>query len=289
MPAHIMQRVGRYEDAAEANRKGAAADARYFEATQPLDYYGMYTAHNYQFLAYSTAMEGRRAETLDAVRHERAVVPDQMLLAMPGLDWYVAEIYTAPVRFGAWDELLAATPPNPDLRALTGGYWYGRGMALAAKGRVDEAKTALAELEKTAAALPADAPAGNNNAKDLLAIATGLVQARIAAAEHRTDDAIAALQRATAQEDKLAYNEPKDWFFPVRHLLGAELLEAGRAVEAERVYREDLQQNPQNGWALYGLGRALEAQHKTAEAARVDGEFRTAWTRADVTLTSSAF
>jgi tetratricopeptide (TPR) repeat protein len=289
MPAHILQRVGRYEEAAEANRKGAAADLKYFEATKPLDYYGMYTAHNYQFLAYSTAMEGRRAETLAAVRHERAVVPDQMLLAMPGLDWYVAEIYTAPVRFGAWDELLAASPPNSSLRALTGGYWYGRGMALAATGRLEESKVALAELDKTAASLSADAPAGNNNAKDLLAIGSDVVKARIASAEHRTDDAIAALQRATVQEDKLAYNEPKDWFFPVRHLLGAELLKAGRATEAERIYREDLQQNPGNGWSLYGLARSLEAQHKSAEAARVDEEFRTAWARADVTLTSSAF
>src|SRR6185295_3302135 len=95
MPAHIMQRVGRYEDAAEANRKGAAADARYLATTQPPDYYGMYVAHNYQFLAYSAAMEGRKAETLDAARKLRTSITDELLLAMPGMDWYVVESYEA--------------------------------------------------------------------------------------------------------------------------------------------------------------------------------------------------
>jgi hypothetical protein len=56
MPAHIMQRVGRYADAAEANRRGAAADLAYFAKTTAPDYYPtMYTAHNYQFLAFSAA------------------------------------------------------------------------------------------------------------------------------------------------------------------------------------------------------------------------------------------
>jgi tetratricopeptide (TPR) repeat protein len=100
MPAHIMQRVGRYEDAAEANRKGVAADLAYFAMTKPPDYYVMYTAHNYQFLAFSAAMEGRQAETIEAARQSRALVSDDMLLTMPGADWYVAELYAAMVRFG---------------------------------------------------------------------------------------------------------------------------------------------------------------------------------------------
>ena len=96
------------EDAAEANRKGVAADLAYFAMTKPLDYYVMYTAHNYQFLAFSAAMEGRRAETIEAARQSRALVSDDMLLTMPGTDWYVAELYAALVRFGMWDEVLAA-------------------------------------------------------------------------------------------------------------------------------------------------------------------------------------
>jgi tetratricopeptide (TPR) repeat protein len=288
MPAHIMQRVGRYEEAAEANRKGVEADKSYFAKTQPPDYYAMYTGHNYQFLAYSAAMEGRKAETLEAVRNSRETTPDEMLLAMPGFDWPLAEEYAAMVRFGQWEDMIAKPAPNPKLPALTGGYLYGKGMALASKGRVDEAKAALAQLQQLAASLPPDARAGFNSAKDIFAVATAVVQARIASAGHHPDESISLLREAVAKEDRLAYDEPKDWFFPVRQLLGAELMAAGRAPEAEEVYRKDLELNPANGWSLFGLQTALRAQGKTNAADQAEREFRAAWRSADVTLTSSA-
>ena len=289
MPAHIMQRVGRYEEAAEANRKGAAADEQYLKTTRPPDYYAMYAGHNYQFLAYSAAMEGRKAETLDAVKNSRRIVPDEMLLVMPGFDWYLTEEYAATVRFGLWDEMLAKPAPNPQLQGLTGGYLYGKGFAHAAKGQIEEAKATLAELNQLIATLPADAASGFNTTKDVLGVAELLVRARIAAAEGRSDEAIAKLREAVTREDNLAYDEPQDWFFPVRHLLGAQLLSAKRAAEAEAVYREDLIRNPANGWALHGLSAALKAQNKAAQAAKVEADLRTAWRNADITLTASAF
>lgn len=290
MPAHIMQRIGRYEEAAEANRRGAAADDAYVALTHPPDYYpAMYTSHNYQFLAASAAMEGRKAETIAAADSSRKAVSDELLLAMPGTDWYVAEMYTARVRFGLWDELLAMPAPNAKLAGLTGGYLYGRAMALAAKGRVVEARAALNELQALAASKQGEAYAGMNALKDVLGVAVPIVQARIASAEHRVDDAVASLRQAAAAEARLAYNEPRDWFFPARHLLGATLMEAGKAGEAEKVYREDLQQNPVNGWSLYGLNAALKAQGKAAEAAKVARQYQTAWKHADVVLLSSAY
>src|SRR6266566_3029628 len=246
MPAHILQRVGRYADAAAANRAGAEADRVYLGKTRPLDYYGMYVAHNYQFLAYSTAMEGRRADTLDSVKHLRDAMPDELLLAMPGADWYVTEQYAALDRFGLWDQILAAPVPNSKLTGLTAGYLYAKASALAEKGRPEDAKAVLAQLEKLAVATPADAPAGLNTAKDVLVVATLIAKARIARAEHKTGEAIAAFEQAVAKEDRLAYDEPADWFIPVRHLLGAELLTAGRAKEAEAVYRDDLRRHPGN-------------------------------------------
>jgi hypothetical protein len=94
----------------------------------------MYMAHNYQFLAFSAAMEGRRAEAIEAARQSRALVSDDMLLTMPGADWAVAELYAAMVRFGMWDEILAEPGPNPKLVGLTGAYLYAKATALAAKG-----------------------------------------------------------------------------------------------------------------------------------------------------------
>lgn len=106
-PAHIMQRVGRYEDATEANRKGVSADLAYFAMTKPLDYYVMYTAHNYQFLAFSAAMESRRAETIEAARQSRALVSDDMLLTMPG------QIGMSPSSMSRWSVSACGTRSSP--------------------------------------------------------------------------------------------------------------------------------------------------------------------------------
>ncbi len=290
MPAHIMQRIGRYEEAAEANRRGVADDDVYMARTNLPDYYAtMYAAHNFQFLAASTAMEGRRAETIAAADSSRKAVADAMLLAMPGADWYVAEQYTARVRFGLWDELLAMPAPDARLIGLHAGFLYGRAMALAAKGRVAEARTIAAEMQSLSASKQAESGAGMNTVRDVLAVAIPVVQARIADAEHQPDQALAALRQAVAAEDHLAYNEPRDWFFPVRELLGAAWLQAGKPSEAEQVYRQDLRQNPDNGWALYGLGAALKAQGKSKAAADVARQFAAAWQHADIVLTAPAF
>jgi tetratricopeptide (TPR) repeat protein len=207
---------------------------------------------------------------------------------VPGADWTLAQGYSAKLRFGQWDDVLVEPRPSATLPAATGGYLYARGVALAAKGRLDESKAMLAELEKFNDSLPADASAGSNSAKDLLAVAIDVLKARIAGAEQRNDDAVGLLQDAVAREDKLAYSEPDDWFYPVRHLLGAELLKVHKAAEAEAVYREDLVRHPENGWSLFGLAQALRAQNKTAAAGEAEQRFKTAWKRADVTLTASA-
>jgi tetratricopeptide (TPR) repeat protein len=289
MPAHILQRVGRYEEAAEANRKGAAADVAYLGLTAAPDYYPMYLIHNYQFLAYSAAMEGRRAETVDALRKARAAVPDAMLLAMPGLDWSIGYLYDGMARFGLWDEILAEPAPNPKLAGLTVAWLQARATALAARGRLPEAKALLPELDRAIAAVPAEATQGQNPARPLYEIGALKAKARIALAESRRDAAIAHLREAAAREDGLAYNEPSDEFFPIRHLLGAALLEAKRPAEAEAVYREDLRRNPGNGWALHGLARALETQGKTGEAKAARRRFDEAWRHADTPLKASAF
>lgn len=289
MPAHVMQRVGRYEEAARANRAGVVSDVAYLGAAPPLDYYGMYLAHNYQFLAYSAAMEGRKAETLEAAKKMRDVIPVDMLLMMPGMDWSISEIYSAMIRFGEWDALLAEPAPDARLRVLTGAYHYARAVAQAGKGRIDEAKRELAQFDAIAAALPADAAAGFNTAKDIFAVARLVAQAAIARASGHAADAIAALQEAAVKEDRLAYDEPADWFFPVRHQLGQALLAAGKAHEAEVAYREDLVQHPHNGWALFGLGQSLRAQRKDNDVAAVDDELAKAWSKADVKLKASAF
>ncbi|MFL6736524.1 MAG: tetratricopeptide repeat protein [Sphingomonas sp.] len=289
MPAHILQRVGRYEEAAEANRKGAAADLAYLKETAPPDYYPMYLIHNFQFLASAAAMEGRRVETIQALRHAREHLPDAMLLAMPGYDWPGSFLYDGLVKFGMWDEMLNEPAPNPQLPGATISYLQSRATALAATGKLKEARIEIGKAEKLIAAAPADAAQGNNRAEPLYEIGQLKAGARVADAEGKRDEAIALLSRAVATEDKLAYNEPSDMIFPTRHLLGAELLLAGKPVEAEAVYREDLKQHPDNGWSYFGLGQALAAQKRDSEAAAALRLFEKAWSRADTKLQSTEF
>jgi tetratricopeptide (TPR) repeat protein len=210
-------------------------------------------------------------------------------MMMPGADWYTVELYAAMVRFGLWDDILAEPTPDPKLTGLTGAYLHAKATAFAAKGRLDEAKAELANLEKLTVEAAYDDSAGLSRLKDVLAVAVLASKARIARAEKKPDDAIGILREAVAQEDQLAYSEPADWFFPNRHQLGAVLLNSNRAVEAEALYRDDLGRHPDNGWALYGLARALEAQGRAAEISTAQQQFSLAWKNADVTLSASAF
>ena len=289
MPSHIMQRVGRYAESAEANRLAARADAAYYTKTAAIDYYPMYSAHNYQFLAAAAAMEGRAAETVKALRDVRTTMSDDMVAGMPGIDWTIAFLYESLLRFGMWDAMLAEPAPDPRLAGMAVSYHASRSIALAAQGRVNEAVVELAETEKALAAAPADAAAGMNPGRPLYEIAVLRAKARIAGAQGDHATAIALLTEAVAKEDGLSYNEPSDEFYPTRHLLGAALLKADRKVEAAAVYREDLKRNPANGWALLGLAQALEQQGEVAEAAKARAQFDAAWARADTRIAASAF
>ena len=101
--------------------------------------------------------------------------------------------------------------------------------------------------------------------------------------------ALSHIERAVRLEDSLLYNEPPDWYFPVRHVLGAMLLDAGRPAEAEVVYWNELKRYPHNGFSLFGLEQALSAQGKDELARVIHTRFEDAWSEADVKLTSSRF
>jgi tetratricopeptide (TPR) repeat protein len=279
MPAHIYQRVGRYMDATETNRKAVAVDNQYLAATKPPGYYPMYLGHNWGFLAYSASMEGRAADALTASRESARALPPHLLCAMPGMDFFAAEPLLVMVRFSKWDDLIAEPRPDAKYPVLTALWLHGHGMALAARGKLDDAQKDHAELVALHDKIPADMLAGLNPAREIAKVAAKILEARLA--EARKQPAHLALwAEAVALEDKLAYSEPADWFYPVRHFHAAALLAAKKPKDAEAVYREDLKRNPGNGWALYGLAQSLKAQKKDASAA--DKDFKKAWARSDL-------
>ena len=185
--------------------------------------------------------------------------------------------------------MLKEAAPDPRLPGATISYLQSRATALAATGKIDEAEAQLARARELIAAVPEDATQGNNIARPLYEIGELKAKARVASARAKHDEAIQLLTEAVGLEDKLAYNEPSDMIFPTRHLLGAELLEAGKAAQAEAVYREDLKQHPNNGWAYFGLSQSLAAEKRDGEASVAQKQFQGAWQRADIRLASSAF
>ena len=294
MPAHIYMRAGRYEEASEANRRAIAADRAYLERTKAEGFYSMmYVAHNFQFLWASAAMEGRSAESIGAARETAARLPAEMLRAMesqmPGVDYYRAPPWFALVRFGNWKEVLAEPAPPEDLQLLSGAHRFARGMALAATGKLDEARSEHEALVSLLRSIPNEQMLGPiNAAQAVFAVADRLLAGELAARSGKTAAAVRSLREAVALEDALGYDEPPPWPLPARHYLGALLLQAGRAREAESVYRDDLQRNPENGWALFGLLQALQ-KRGSRDAAGVRRRFEKAWARADVKISASRF
>jgi predicted Zn-dependent protease len=235
-------------------------------------------------------MQGRGAETIRAAREFAENAPAEMIKAMPDMETAPVAPTVALVRFGRWDEVLAQPAPPREWLYTRGVWHYARGIAFNAKGQASEARRELTELETVLGTVPAERTvAFFFRAKNVLQMAGNVLAGEIAAKAGDVATAERLLRAAVAEQDTHWFTEPPPWYFPVRHSLGAVLLQAGRAAEAEQVYREDLKRNPGNGWALFGLTQSLRAQNKTAEAGRAEESFRKAWARADVTLAASRF
>lgn len=289
MPAHTYMRVGDYAAASRANARGAEADEAYTAWCKSGGYYPMaYYPHNLHFLWASQAMEGRRADSLATAKKLAASLPPEAARAAPPAMELFAIRYFAPLRFGEWEAILAEPAPPDDLRYPLGIWHFARGMAFANTGKLEEARreqAAVAALAGEDALRQLEFLEGP--ASSLVEIARHLLAAEIASVEGVRDAALAELERAKAIEYALKYTEPPPWPLPVRHYEGAALLAAGRPAEAEVVFREDLVEYPNNGWALHGLAESLRAQQKDASDA--DRRFATAWAASDVSLTSSRF
>ena len=162
---------------------------------------------------------------------------------------------------------------------------YARGLALAAKGKPDEAVAERKALDESAASVSPDLMVGpNNKAPAITKLASQVLAGAIASARGDRDEAIRDYTEAVRLQDALGYDEPPSWYYPVRETLGAELLANKQAAPAEAVYREDLKRNPDNPRSLYGLAEGLRAEGKAEEAAKVEERFNKGWSHADITL-----
>ena len=203
------------------------------------------------------------------------------------LEGFVSIRLAVAVRCARWDDLLAMSEPAAQTSVLKAFWLYSRGMALAIRGKTNEAGVLDKQLSDIEKATPRDEvfmPPIENRSWQIFHIADRILAARIEAEKGDKQAAIQLLREAVATQDQLFYDEPADWYYPVRESLGGMLLQAGDARGAEQVFREDLQQNPRNPRSLFGLAEALTRQNREYEASWITRQFQSAWQHADVEL-----
>lgn len=290
MPAHIYIRTGDYEAALKSNVVAAKIDQKYAkEADKEGGIYDlMYHSHNEHFIAMAASMGGRYAEAKAAAdAMAKRLAPHAKM--MPMLDGFILTPLWVDARFGKWDAIEARPEPPKEFVETHVMWRYTRALAFAARGDAGKATAERDLFSAEVSAILPDMPFGaQNTAKDILGLATHVINARIAGASGKSNDAIEHFRKAVEMQDALNYDEPADWYYPVRESLGGALLFTGNAKEAEQVFRDDLKRNPRNPRSLFGLIQALKAQQRDVDAAWVERQFKEGWKGADTKLEISA-
>jgi tetratricopeptide (TPR) repeat protein len=268
MPSHTWNEIGRWGDAVRANIQAWHSDLK----AEVGEGFAIYPSHNLHMLLFAASMDGQGAVAMQAGKDYAKLTGDTMY-----------QVLTL-VRFGRFDEIPAVTsrPANE----ISAGMWdFAQGYAKLRLGEADFARVYLARVRHAAAT--SKAVFRGHPAERLLGIVGGILEGEVLRAEGDLPGAVTAFERAAALYNALDYDEPEPLPFAAEHWLGSALLEAGRAADAERVYRAELSHHPHNGWSLLGLRQALIAQGKPT--AGVDADMEKSWARSDAWIRSSRF
>ena len=288
MPSHIYFRVGRYQDAALANIRAADVDEAYIAECNAQGFYpALYYPHNIHFLWASATMQGQSELSLKSARRVVENVRIEQVEQFPTIQFFRTVPMLSLVRFARWEEILSEPEPHAPFAFARALWHYGRGVAYASMENKESALKELAAIERLEPEVDEIFMGNVYPAKSLIGIAKSLLRGEIAFRSGAMAAAVTSFEQAVAMQDALPYTEPPFWYYPTRQSLGAALLADGRAAEAQLVFEADLEQYPMNGWSLYGLTEALNAQGHTAPAEAARQRFETVWQFSDVTLSSS--
>ena len=292
MASHIYIRTGDYHLGTLSNIRAVEVDSSYTtlchaQGVYPLSYY----PHNYHFLTATATLEGNSHYAIEGALKMAAYVDkeDMKKPEWSTLQHYFIIPYFVYVKLGKWDDILAMPAVDTALFYPQAVCHYARGMAFLGKRDVPAAQKELAALEISLSdnRLRESTIWGINSTNDLVQIAYRVLKGELLGREDNFSEAIQILNEAVALEDQLNYNEPPDWFFSVRHHLGAVQLEAGRPQDAIAILQEDLKHFPKNGWALHGLKRAYEQLGAQDSAKQMQDLLAEVWASADISLESS--
>lgn len=289
MPSHIYINTGDYHEGSLANEQAVIADSIYIAECKSQGVYPQYYyPHNYHFLAATATFEGSGAKAIEAA-YKTVAILDKKYFREAGYET-VLHYATIPmhvlVKFEQWEKILASPKPDDDLAYPKAIWHYARGMAYANLNKLSEAQHELDSLNKLSESDDVKRIIiwSINPAEDICKIASNVLKAELHIKSEDYPSAIPLLEQAIQWEDSLNYNEPPDWFFSVRHLLGDVHMHSKDYVEAEKVYREDLTYWTKNGFALNGLSESLKGQNKIQEAEDIKKQFDVAWKYADAEL-----
>jgi tetratricopeptide (TPR) repeat protein len=292
MPSHTYIRIGRYHDGVVANQKAVLIDSLYVEACHAQGVYPLgYYPHNYHFIAACGTLSGESKIALKGAIATANHAHKKLLRdpAWATLQHYYSIPWYVEAKLGLWNDIFHSPAPEKDLKYPSVVWHYAQGMAMLSKNKNVEAKKHLAEMKN----VMTDATIKNltiwdiNNVFDLCVIASKTLEGEIYAKEKNYSSAILILKKAVIAEDALNYNEPPDWFFSIRHHLGAVLIDAGKLDEAVNVYEKDLEVYRENGWALKGLMNVYEKLGNKKKYEETRTRFEKSWQYSDIRISSS--
>lgn len=272
MPSHTYNRIGRWDDAVQANTDAWHSDlkAAYGEG------FAIYPSHNLHMLLFAASNGGQGAVAIQAGKDYAEL--------MDGGNFYEALTL---FRFGRFDEILELRDP-PEGTIFRGLWDFGKGYAHLRTGDEGTARWYLHRIRAAVEDDP-DAQFRGHTATELLGVVGAILEGEILRANGRIEEAIEVLREGGRIEDDLRYDEPEPLNFSVYQWLGDALHEAGRYAEAEQAFRHELAKHPHNGWSLFGLERALRAQGEDAAADAVHADFEESWARADAYLRAPVY
>lgn len=277
MPAHIYLLVGDYHQAALLNEQAAKVDYEYIKKYGIEGIYPVhYLSHNLYFLSRAYSMEGRFEDAFKASQQVSNFYAPHFK-AMPDLEYYLSAPTFTLLRFHRWKEVLNMPEPDNEMKVTKVLWHFARAISFAALGERERALEEQKKFIEGKNQIPSDIAYGYNKATPITEIAAAVLEAKLFEVDNLVQANIDALKKAVAIQDTLHYNEPPDWFFPVRESLGAALIKIGQYKEAEKVFREDLDKHPRNGRALFGLFEALKAQDERTDRYWVETAFKEAW------------
>ncbi|KAL5365356.1 hypothetical protein BJX96DRAFT_181653 [Aspergillus floccosus] len=305
MPTHLDVLVGDYRRSVDSNIAATQADEKYLAREGAKNMYSFYRLHNYHSLVYAAMLSGQSKIALKTLDQMEASITDDVLRveSPPLADWlefFKAVRVHVYVRFGMWEELKGlALPHDPELYCVTTTMThYGKDIAWAATGNVDEAMKERALYQAAAKRVPPSRKDYPNLIIDILKVATAMLDGEIEYRRGNYPQAFESLREAIRHDDALMYTEPWGWMLPTRHAYAALSLEQGQVEEAAKAYAEDLgldpsltraHQHPNNVWALHGYHECLMRLGRKAEALIIKQQLDVAMSVADIEIQSSCF